>query len=521
MSRLFGLLWVVLCMMASVGWAQEMPDTVWQRLYSDQAWDYINTAVETRDSGFVLACATSAADHKPKHGHGGSDIWLVRTDQEGNILWQKNYGGSRDDRVVTVTRGVGGGYIFAGMTQSADGDIAAGKYHGGGDAWIVKVDDSGKIQWQQILGGSGFDCANMIITTPDSCYLMVGITSSKNGDLASNSGKSDVWMVKLNARGKILWSKTCGGAGEDWGMNAINATDGGFLVTCYTNSKNDVVNGYHGGGDLWLLHISNDGQLLWQKAFGGPGYDYASSIAATTDGGYVFCGTTQEVTHSANATKLQHFWVQKITHSGEPVWQSTFGGERFHIARTVHALDNGNFLVTGQGYVTDTETEQNTVSIDAALFCVSAQGGLLWHKYLGTPLNDSCNYSLITSDGSLVCTGSSYPMINGVPGTARAGWMFKTTPVEVLGVPGGELDAYRKVIQMFPNPTHGDVKVVLPRKLRNARIVVADNEGATLNVQIEGEGAERNFTLSAFAPGVYYVNVETPAGVIPFRIVLE
>lgn len=197
---------LLMCLLTT-GYAQQAPDTLWQRMYGGQDWDYINTAVQTADGGFLLACATGIRSSTLKHGYGGSDIWLVRTDSTGKILWQKNYGGSRDDRVGCLIRGLGGGFVFTALIQSADHDIPKGKYHGKGDAWVVKVDDTGRIEWQQVFGGSGFDCANSVIVTPDSGYLITGTTSSRDGDLSSNAGKADVWLIRMNSRGKPIWSK--------------------------------------------------------------------------------------------------------------------------------------------------------------------------------------------------------------------------------------------------------------------------------------------------------------------------
>ncbi len=504
--------------------AQAPPDTVWQRFYSGQDWDYVNTAVQTADGGFLLACATGTKGRTTRNGHGGSDIWMVRTDSMGVVLWQKNYGGSRDDRVVTVVQGTGGGFVFAGMTQSADGDIPRGKYHGRGDAWVVKIDDTGKILWQQVLGGSALDCANSVIVTPDSGYLMTGYTASHDGDLSSNAGKTDVWMVKMNKGGKPLWSKTCGGSDDDLGSRAINATGGGFLVVCHTKSSNPPVTDYHGGGDLWLLRIGADGGLMWQKTLGGSGYDFASAVSPTPDGGYMICGISRspEITGHKGSGE-PGIWVVKTDFGGEVQWQKTFAGTGKTIVRTAHALPDGNYLFTGNGNKSSVGLGQSEAApTDGEMLCFSASGDLMWEKSFGaTGGNDSCNYSMLTTDGGLLCTGSGYvPAGRSAPG-ARAGWVFKTAPVYDAGAFTGSIAKYSNAIKVYPTPTTGIVNIVLPDALLGAALFVCDMAGKKLDLSVNRTGTRLSISLAGHPLGLYILNISSGEGSGRYKIELR
>ena len=251
LQRILGLVIVYWGLLPANVFAQQAPAVQWQQRYTGHPWNYINTCTPTADGGYILACSANTPALSTRSPHGGADVFLVKTDAFGNIIWEHAYGGRRNDQVVRVTSAIGGGYIFAGMTQSSDGDVPKGKYHGNGDAWVVKTDDTGMIEWQEVLGGSAFDCANDIMKTTDGGYLMVGSTRSIDGDLARNGGKADIWMVKMDAQGKLLWSKTCGGSGNDIGASAINTTDGGYLIMG-TTPEATCCGKKRSGGALWI-----------------------------------------------------------------------------------------------------------------------------------------------------------------------------------------------------------------------------------------------------------------------------
>jgi hypothetical protein len=260
--------------------------------------------------------------------------------------------------------------------------------------------------------------------------------------------------------------------------------------------------------------------LLWQKTLGGSGYDAPAALAATNGGNYAICGTTR-LPEGVAGEGLQTFWVLKVNASGSILWQSTYAGTGDEVARTIHVLDGGNILISGNTCSKSQGDATTKTNIDAALLCISPGGALLWRKELGTPGNDSCNFSLLSSDGSLVCAGSSYPVYHGVVSDKRTGWLFKTTPVSALGNIGGELEALRTQIIVFPNPTKGDIQLTLPAVLRSSKVSVTDVDGNQVPVAIESQGTVRHASLAGLSPGVYYLNVDTETGRIPCRVVLE
>jgi len=220
------------------------------------------------------------------------DAWVVKLDDVGTIQWQKALGGTGVDIANAVQQTADGGYIVAGSTDSNNGDVSGN--HGGGlhgDAWVVKLGVTGNIQWQKCIGGSSSDRANAIQTTADGGYIMAAETYSNDGDVSGNHGWADAWVVKLGGTGTIQWQKALGGTDAEF-ANAVQQTaDGGYIMAGYTNSNDGDVSGNHYFvNDAWMVKLDGTGTIQWQQTLGGTANDWAWSVQQTTDGGYIMAG---------------------------------------------------------------------------------------------------------------------------------------------------------------------------------------------------------------------------------------
>ncbi len=200
------------------------------------------------------------------------------------IEWQKTFGGLDAEIAKATIETADGGYLVAGTSGSDDGQVTGN--HGQYDAWLVKINRSGKLVWQKSYGGYNFDFVSAITETSDGGYLLAGSTTSNDGDLRGNHGGGDVWVINIDNVGNILWQKVFGGTGDDQAFAIKRVPEGGYILAASTTSNNGQVSGYHGKLDAWLVKLNNDGELLWQKTLGGPGDDYFKSIALSVDGGY-------------------------------------------------------------------------------------------------------------------------------------------------------------------------------------------------------------------------------------------
>jgi hypothetical protein len=180
------------------------------------------------DGGSLVAGNTRSTDGGVFGNHGGTDIWLVNLNSVGNVQWKKAYGGSGNDDVYSIQQTRDRGYAMAGKALSNNWDVSGN--HGDYDAWVVKLDSIGAIQWQKCFGGTGWEEAKSIKPTNDGGYVFTGFATSVDGDLTQNKGSFDLWVVKLDSAGNIEWQRTYGGSGEDLGYSISPTVDGGYIL---------------------------------------------------------------------------------------------------------------------------------------------------------------------------------------------------------------------------------------------------------------------------------------------------
>jgi hypothetical protein len=285
---LYRLLLFLICLSAGTIGRAQAPAIAWQKALGGSSSDNAYSIQQTTDGGYVVAGFSFSTDGEVSGNHGGTDYWIVKLDASGNLQWQKSLGGSLSDFARSIQQTTDGGYIVAGYSTSTDGDVSSN--HGGTDYWVVKLDASGNLQWEKPLGGSFFDYAISILQTSDGAYVVAGSSASFDDDVSGNHGLDDFWVVKLDAGGAIQWQKTLGGSGEDVASSVQQTSDGGYIVAGYSDSNDGDVSGNHGDVDDWIVKLDASGAIQWQKSLGGSFLDYASSVQQTTDGGYIVAG---------------------------------------------------------------------------------------------------------------------------------------------------------------------------------------------------------------------------------------
>jgi hypothetical protein len=222
--------------------------------------------LQTNDGGYLLAGRTYS------FGAGEDDFWLVKTDANGDSLWSQTYGGFDYEECYSIQQTTDGGYILGGVTRS----FGAGDFN----FWLVKTDAVGTEEWSRPYGGSNMDFCHSVQQTSDGGFVLAGNTESYG------AGGWDYWLVKTNAVGDELWSRTFGGSGYDWCNSVQQRADGGYVLSGNTES--------YGAGtyDFWLIRTNTDGDSIWSRTFGGSEWDRCQSGLWTTDGVYVLAGET-------------------------------------------------------------------------------------------------------------------------------------------------------------------------------------------------------------------------------------
>ncbi len=238
----------------------------WQRTYGGPEDDWANEIAMLPDGGFIVAGWTEST------GAGKEDAWLLRLDCFGTILWERTCGGGEDEKAIAVAVPPGGGFIVAGSTASK----GAGK----GDVWVLRLDPSGRLLWERTYGGGGDDRAYDVPPLPGGGFLVAGRTESKG------TGGNDAWLPRLDSSGNLLWERAFGG-GEDDNASAVAALPGGgVMVAGNTESKGT------GSWDAWILRLDARGALLWDRTLGNAGFNWINAAAALSGGKILMAGVT-------------------------------------------------------------------------------------------------------------------------------------------------------------------------------------------------------------------------------------
>lgn len=339
----------------------------WQKALGGSAAENLLSIQPTPDGGYITSGLTYSNDGDVSGYHGGveADAWVVKLSSTGAIQWQKVFGGSSGcDFANSILPTTDGGYIFVGHSDSWDGDVngTAGER----DVWIVKLSSSGGIQWQKTIGGTNNDYAYMLQATADNGYILAGYTYSINGDVSGNHGDADAWIVKLSSSGTIQWQKTLGGTNEDIARSVQATPDGGYIVVGSTKSNNFDINGNHGDADAWVVKLSGSGAVQWQKVLGGSGEDIARSVQVTADGSYIVAGSTVSNNADVNGNHGgQDAWVIRLSNNGSILWQKPLGGSANDFVNCIQQSPDGSFVIAGQAASKNGDVNGNHGESDA------------------------------------------------------------------------------------------------------------------------------------------------------------
>lgn len=327
----------------------------WQKPFGGSGDDEATCIQQTTDGGYIVAGYSESNDGDVTGHHGVSynyDYWIVKLNVKGTIEWQKSLGGNNSDQANSIQQTTDGGYIVAGWTESIDGDVTGkhGNYYS--DCWIVKLDGTGTIQWQKALGGKNEDQANSIQQTIDGGYIVAGSSASNNGDVSGHhsgdNNATDYWIVRLDNTGNILWQRSLGGSGSDVAWSIQQTTDSGYIVAGNSASNDGDVSGNHGRGDYWIVKLSGQGIIKWQKSLGGMLDDFAKSIQQTQDGGYIVAGSSGSNDADVSGNHGGNdYWLLKLDKKGNIQKEKSFGGSDDDRAWSILQTKDGGCIVAG------------------------------------------------------------------------------------------------------------------------------------------------------------------------------
>ncbi|QMU31046.1 T9SS type A sorting domain-containing protein [Adhaeribacter radiodurans] len=370
----------------------------WDKTFGGTNLDQLTAMVATSDDGYLLGgfSTSGVTGNKSQANKGKKDYWLVKTNKQGQKVWDKAFGSSGSDSLTSIIATPDDGYLLGGSSNSGKSNDKSQASKGNTDYWIVKIDSQGNKLWDKTYGGNKADNLSAILATSNRQYLLGGSSNSdKSGDKSqAGKGKSDYWLVLIDELGNKIWDQTYGGDKSD-NLAAIIATNnGGYLVggSSASGKSSDKSQETRGLEDYWILRLKADGTKLWDKTYGGiteafqvedcfeedpancfylNGRSVLTSLAATQNGGFMLGGSSNAAKGGEKSEDnlgtflyndyLTDYWVVKIDENGNKVWDNTYNGLSKNLPdghywsfftgnstlKTIFPTTDGNYLLAG------------------------------------------------------------------------------------------------------------------------------------------------------------------------------
>lgn len=392
----------------------------WQKTFGGQLNDVARAVVTTDDGGFVVAGSVKSTDGECAPNKGEQDIFIAKYNASAAREWVKIIGSSGYEECKTMIRTPDGGYLVAGQTGGNNGDVSGN--HGGDDAWVVKLDAGGNMQWQKCYGGFRSDFVNAAAVSQDGNFVLAGISESNNGDVSGNHGGYDAWVLKISTAGQLIWQKSLGGSGTDAAHGIACRADGSIVIGAYSESADGDMGGTRGSADTWLVKLNAAGDFVWKKSYGGSGTDYLFALTALPGGGYAATGYTTSNDGDISGYKDRaDVFVIRVDESGNKLWMKPLGGMGTDIAHAIGAATDGGILVAGYTISTDGDMPGGKGENDLFVLKLDAAGALQWQKTAGSSSQEEAYGITATGANSCIIAARTFGNDKDVTGNHQEG----------------------------------------------------------------------------------------------------
>ena len=389
---------------------------VFQKTFGGVGTDFAYYMQQTSDGGYVSIGQTE------NFGAGGLDIYLIKMDSAGEVLWTKTYGGSGDEFGYYVQETSDGGYIIAGETSSFGLDSS--------DVYLIKTNSSGDVMWTKTYGGSKIDVGSCVQQTYDGGYVIIGHTESYG------EGSADSYLIRTDSVGDTLFTKTYGGIGWDGSYIVQITNDFGYILSGETYGFGS------GPSDVYLIKVDENGVTEWTKTFGGNGYEGAWGVQQTTDNGYIVAGWA----NSFGAGNYDVYLIRTDS-NGDTIWTKTYGGTGLDVGIQVQQTSDNGFIVAGYTY------SFGAGGGDVYLIKTNANGDISWSQAYGDSVDDAAYAVQQSSDGNFIIVGISFSIGAGSSDV----YLIRT---DSIGNAGGCLQSSAATIESNPQTLVGTTATV-------------------------------------------------------------
>ena len=344
----------------------------WQKTFGGSEDDRAADIVQTLDGGFAVLGYSKSSDIDVSTNAGAQDFWILKLSPAGEISWEKTFGFSGADYGTSLLQTDDNGFLISGVLDvTASGGQGNAKTtivnHAGGDFWVLKLNAAGELKWSKFYGGSFTDAPLGVVKTTDNGFIVVGSSDSNDVDIKNNKGSYDFWVIKISSNGTLVWEKSFGGSEIDEARAISASHDGNFIVVGDTRSSDGDINLNNGAADIWVLKISTEGNLIWEKTFGGTGFDAARSISMTQDNGFVIAGSSRSSDNGFSNQGQNDALILKINSEGVLEWQQTIGGSEIDFLYDAVELDDKTIIGVGESSSSNGDISINKGFSDALI----------------------------------------------------------------------------------------------------------------------------------------------------------
>ncbi|MEH6406019.1 MAG: T9SS type A sorting domain-containing protein, partial [Leeuwenhoekiella sp.] len=412
---------------------EEAPLITWDKAIGGSQKDTLTTMVATPDGGYLLGGISNSSISSEKSGNskGKSDYWIVKTDANGNKLWDKTYGGYKDDNLYSIALTPDGGYLLAGLSASRiSGDkevVFSEEDEGEKDYWVLKVNKNGNKVWEQAYYSTSAD--PYYNRSGDNYFQTSVLNVSGGGYLLGGTYRYNFRVIKIDEEGTIIWDKNI----EDYNIHnlhtMVNTADGGYLLG---GSTADLDRRHT---DYWLVKLDTSGNISWQKQIEADELDILTSVVATVDGGYLiggYSGSGQTLAKTEDRLGGFDYWILKLDSLGNILWDRAYGGRNDDLLSSIKQTNDGGFLLGGtSSSMMSTYKSQDSVGDDYWILKINETGDVLWDKTVSAAGNDIFSTLLPKDDGGFILGGYSDSNSSGDKTEESRGeydfWILSTT----------------------------------------------------------------------------------------------
>jgi hypothetical protein len=460
----------------------QIPDIVWQQCYGDSGYN-LHVTTQAINDGYIFAINITSGENVTNF-HGGDDIWVIRTDSVYNIIWENCYGGSDADSPRKIIKVNDTEFLVFGLTWSTDGDVQSGN-HGYSDIWVLKLNIQGDIIWEKTYGCIGIDDARDMILTPDGGFVFIDRIGSGGGDVTNFYGIGDCWMAKCDSLGNIEWEKTLGNDGLDNCMSLMINSAGNIMMIGAAQWYGGMVECFPDGewADVWIVELDIQGNILAQYCYGGSHYDLGYMIIELDDG-YAFVALT--VSNDGDVSGLHgppggppggwgDIWVVRLDEQMEIIWQKCIGGYAGEHPNYITHTEDGGFMVIGTTRSNDGNVNGNPSKpgTDGAVWVVKLNeiGDIEWQQCYGgwgSEMLANPHTILRKSDYNYVFAATtnfspSHDVQCETFSGNRNAWIFEIALLDTVNVITPITGA--REIKVYPNPATTELWLQLPENM--------------------------------------------------------